>query len=149
MVVDKIKNAGLYYSMGEKYEKAFKFLQDSDISKMAPGKYEIDGSHVYALVQQYDSKPLIEGKWEAHRKYTDIQYVAEGAEQIGYANIHEVDAASEYDSEGDYLLLQGHGSMIPLNAGSFAIFWPEDAHMPCIALNESKSVRKVVVKVEL
>lgn len=49
MVTDNIKNADLYYGMGERIKKALEFLKETDFSKMEPGKYEIDGSNVYAL----------------------------------------------------------------------------------------------------
>jgi YhcH/YjgK/YiaL family protein len=67
MIVDNIKNAGLYYGMGPRIEQALKYLQQNDFAGMEPGKYEIDGNNVYALVQKYDSKPFSEGKWEGHR----------------------------------------------------------------------------------
>ncbi len=149
MVADNIKNAGLYSGMGERVGKALKFLQETDFSGMKPGKYEIDGSDIYALVQMYETKPAVLGKWEAHRKYTDIQYVVEGMEQMGYAYAGNLEVTKEYDPEGDYLLLQGNGSMLVCSSGTFAIFGPEDAHMPCIAVNEPAPVKKVVVKVRV
>jgi YhcH/YjgK/YiaL family protein len=39
--------------------------------------------------------------------------------------------------------------MVACTAGTFAIFTPEDAHMPCIAVNAPKPVKKVVVKVKV
>jgi len=149
MVVDNIKNAGLYFGMGSGIHKALKFLQETDFAGVEPGKYEIDGNNVYALVQKYDSKQLAEGKWEAHRRYIDVQYVADGTEQMGYAFAGNLEVIKEYDSEGDYLLLQGNGSMVVCTAGTFAIFGPEDAHMPCIAVDAPKPVKKVVVKVKV
>ena len=149
MVLDNIKYAGLYSAMGARIRKALVFLQETDFSKMEPGKYEIDGSNINALVQKYVTKPLAEGKWEAHRKYIDIQYIAEGMEQMGYAFAESLEVSKEYDTEADYLLLQGNGSMLVCNSGTFAIFGPEDAHMPCIAVNEPSPVKKVVVKVKV
>ena len=149
MITDNIKNAGLYFGMGERIKKALVFLQETDFSKMEPGRCEIDGSSLYALIQKYDTKPVTEGKWEAHRKYIDIQYVAEGMEQMGYAYAGSLEVTKEYDPEGDYLLLQGNGSMVVCSSGTFSIFGPEDAHMPCIAVSAPMPVRKVVVKVRV
>jgi len=149
MVIDSIRNAPLYYGLGDRIVSALKFLQESDFSAMEPGKYEIDGSNVYALVQKYESKPREAGKWEAHRKYIDVQYVSEGTEQMGYACIDAMKVTKEYDGEGDYLLLEGEGSMLVCRAGTFAIFSPEDAHMPGIALDKPQEIKKVVVKVRV
>ena len=148
MITDNIKNAGLYYGIGTKMEKALKYLQENDFSKMETGKYEIDGSDVFALVQKYDSKPIADGKWEAHRNYIDVQYVANGAEQMGYAYLGALKVTKEYDPAGDYLLLDGEGVMLQCTQGTFAVFGPEDAHMPCIAIEAPQTIIKVVVKVK-
>ena len=50
---------------------------------LATGTYEIDGKQVYALVQEYQSKRPADGKWEAHRKYIDLQYVVRGRNEWG------------------------------------------------------------------
>ncbi len=148
-VIDNVKNAHLYYGMGAGLEKALKFIQKTDFSVLEPGKYEIDGSDIYALVQKYETKPLSEGEWEAHRNYTDIQYMVEGIEQMGYAWAGSLKVLKEYDSEKDFLLLDGSGSMIVFNSGTFAIFEPEDAHMPSITADTRMAVLKVVVKVKV
>ena len=146
MVVDNIKNAGLYYNLSKGIEKGLKYLQETDFSKMEPGRYEIDGSNVFALVQHYQTKPLSEGKFEAHRKYIDIQYMSVGLEQIGYALISTL-KGQEYNSDKDFQLLDGNGSMFECSSGTFAILMPEDAHMPGIAVDKQIPVKKVVVKV--
>ncbi|NMB80776.1 MAG: DUF386 domain-containing protein, partial [Ignavibacteria bacterium] len=45
--------------------------------------------------------------------------------------------------------LKGDGNFLIAEAGYFAIFFPSDVHMPCIALNLSTPVKKVVVKVKV
>ena len=149
MVVDNIKNAGMYACLGEGIKKALKFLQSNDLPDMKSGRYEIDGSNVYASVAQYETRLLKECAWEAHRKYIDVQYVAEGAEQMGYAYTGNLEVTKEYDPKEDYLLLAGNGSMIICNAGTFIIFGPEDAHMPSVAIDKPKPVKKVIVKVRV
>ena len=147
MIIDNIKNAPLYYGVSERIAVALKFLRENDFSVMNPGKYEIDGSNVYALVQRYESKPVEKCKWEAHRRYIDVQYVAEGIEQIGYANLGQMKVSQEYREEGDYLLLEGKGDFFIFRDGNFAIFAPQDVHMPCIAAAEPQIIKKVVVKI--
>jgi len=41
------------------------------------------------------------------------------------------------------------GLSLDLSAGYFAIFYPEDAHMPGLAVEGPESVKKVVVKVRV
>ena len=64
---------------------ALAFLRRDDLGAMAAGTYELDGRRLYALVQDYQTKPAGDGKWEAHRRYIDLQYVVYGCEQFGCA----------------------------------------------------------------
>ena len=147
MVADNIKNAGLYKGLGKRIETALNYLQETDFSKMEPGKYEIDGSSVFALVQEYETIPLESCSFEAHRKYLDIQYMAQGGENMGYAHIGQLKVSKEYNPAEDCLLLSGTGSNVLCPAGTFMIFGPEDAHMPRVAAGAPAFVKKVVVKV--
>lgn len=149
MIIDKLKNASQYYGMSPGIKVALEYLQKAEIAILEPGRYEIEGSSVYAMVQQYETKQMENGVWEAHRKYIDVQYVYNGIEQMGYSNIEGMKVTKEYDESGDYLLLQGEGTFIKLTSGFFAIFAPGDVHMPCIAVDTPTQVKKVVVKVKV
>ena len=159
MQKDNIKNANLYYAesgdLPNRIKLGLEYLKNKDFSCVEPGKYEILGNEVYASVQNYLSKPKAEGKFEAHRKYVDIQYIIEGEEQIGVADV-ENDCFSEhapYDENKDIVFFTDNGtsehSFIFLKAREFAILEPKDAHMPSIAMNNPAFVKKVVVKVLL
>lgn len=149
VVIDHIKNASLYYSAGERIATALRFLEENDFSKMEPGRYEIDGPNIYFLVQHYESKPIEEGKWEAHRRYIDIQFVAEGEELIGHANTKQLKISQEYSEDKDFSLFEGEGKYYKVKEGMFMIFTPEDAHMPCIAQTFPQTIKKVVVKIRI
>ncbi|HOJ79932.1 MAG TPA: YhcH/YjgK/YiaL family protein [Clostridiales bacterium] len=149
MIVDKLKNADLYYCLGEKMKKAFIYLQENDLSRLDEGRHSIDGEDLYILVMRYDSKPVDQGKWEAHRKYIDIQYIVDGKEKMGYANIEEMKIVQEYDESNDILFADGKGSFIDTDKGTFVVFTPNDAHMPGVMDNIPQKVSKVVVKVRI
>ena len=150
MLKDTIKNANKYYKLSERLEIGLKYLEDNDFSNMENGKYEILGDKVFAIVQEYLSKPKSEGKFEAHRKYIDIQYVVEGEELIGVGNIENFAEVTEYDNEKDIVFLKQKTSerpvMIDVQAKEFTIFTSNDAHMPSIAAKNPSHVKKVVVK---
>ena len=44
MVIDDLKNAALYTGMHPRMKDAFRYLQQTDFSKIEPGRYEIDGA---------------------------------------------------------------------------------------------------------
>lgn len=147
MVFDNVKNSSLYDGLGERIQTALEYLRSNDFEKFEPGRYEIDGENIFAMVQSYNSKKMEEGFWEAHRKYIDIQYVFKGTERMGFENIRNMKMAGEYDKEKDFSLFEGEGGFIEVKAGEFVIFYPQDIHMPGIAPKEPDKVQKVVVKV--
>jgi len=147
MVIDKLSNAGLYYGLSKRIEKALKYVKETDLENIEIGKYEIDGENIFAIVSEYETKDLTQGKWEAHRKYIDIQFVISGKEKIGYAAINEMELDTQYNQEKDVLFLNGTGDYLSVNQGTFAIFEPDDVHMPGIIAEIQQYVKKLVVKI--
>lgn len=147
MIVDKLKNARWYYGSGRKIQTALEWLQKTHLAGMSPGRYEIDGSNVYALVQEYTSKPREQGKLEAHRKYIDVQYIVSGVEQIGYANTEDARVTVPYDESKDALFVESPCDFVTMRAGMFMLLGPNDAHMPGITAISPQPVKKVVVKI--
>jgi YhcH/YjgK/YiaL family protein len=148
MILDQLQNAAWYFGAHARLTTALRYLQNTDLSSHAPGRYEIDGSNIFMLVQEYETKPREKGFWEAHRQYLDIQYVASGVELMGYANLAYL-RAGEYDESKDFVPGFGEGTFFEMHAGTFTIFAPQDAHMPGIAAGEPQPVRKIVLKVRV
>ncbi|MEF3303129.1 YhcH/YjgK/YiaL family protein [Paenibacillus sp. GYB003] len=150
MILDSVANLGRYAGVHPRIKQAVEFLNAHDLKQLAPGKYDIDGDRLFALVQHYDTKPKADGVWEAHRKYADIQIVAEGAETMGHAPIGQAKETTAYKNDADYALFAAEGHFFTLSEGYFAFFAPQDVHMPCVAVNDAPApVKKIVVKVEL
>lgn len=147
MIIDKLRNAKQYYGISKRVEKALKYLENTDLTKLEVGKYEIDGKNIFVMVSEYETKSIEQGKWEAHRKYIDIQYVVSGKEKIGYAPIDEMKMKIDYNEEKDVLFLEGTGDYLSVNEGTFALFAPEDVHMPGINAKDLHHVKKIVVKI--
>jgi YhcH/YjgK/YiaL family protein len=149
MIVDTLKNAETYTGVGDRLATALKFLSETDFSTVPDGKMEIDGENLFAIAQSYQSRSLEESKWEAHRKYIDVQFIVDGAERIGVANIEKLSPLTEYDADSDCLFLEGVGNLLTLSAGDFAVLHLWDAHMPGVAVDAPAAVRKVVVKIKV
>lgn len=149
MIIDSLKNAALYHGVTPGIRKALEYLAKTDFSGMAPGKVELDGRNLYALIQHYESKPRDKGLWEAHRRYIDVQYVAEGIESMGHALLETMTVTRPYEDENDYALFSGKGDYVTVRAGMFAVFFPHDVHSPTLAWDAPAPVRKVVVKVAI
>lgn len=147
MIVDHLKNAESYYGVSEGIRKGLEFLASQDFRQMEPGRHDLP-DNLYCILVKYNTKPVEECRFEIHRKYIDIQFVLEGAERIAYADISLMKPTTEYDEHSDLQFLEGKGDWVTLDKGTFAIFMPQDAHMPSVhADNSSQPVLKVVVKV--
>ena len=147
MILDNIKNCKKYEGLNKNFEKAFQFLKREDLETLALGKYEIDGEDVFAMVQEYETKDLENAKYEAHKKYIDIQYMLQGTENMGYSSIDKLEITSPYSEEKDIMFLEGDVKLIVLNTKDFFVLFPEDAHMPGMTIKEKAKVKKVLVKV--
>jgi len=148
MIADTLRNAALYRGLSSRIALAFDYLCGTDFALATMGTFEIDGRHVYAMVQEYRTLDRVQGAWEAHRKYIDLQYVVSGTEQIGYAPLRRLTPGC-YDEARDILPLEGAwvGTFFACDPGDFVLLFPEDAHMPRIAGAAPELVRKVVVKI--
>ena len=145
MIFDRLSNSSLYTSIHPRLKQAFHYLQTTDLTKLSPGRIDLDGDALYVLVQEYFPKPVSEGKWEAHRRYADVQYMLQGCERIDHGLIDHM-LLGEYDPEKDFQALSGQGQTMLLEAGSFVVFFPQDAHMPGLATGKSELVKKIVFK---
>jgi YhcH/YjgK/YiaL family protein len=151
MVVDRLKNWRRYSGLAE-LKPALEFLERHASGEgLVDGRTEIDGERLFAVVQTYTPKPAPEGKFEAHERCADVQYVVAGLEMIGYAPTETLNVETPYDAEKDVAFYaQPHRyTPVAVPAGTFAVFYPEDAHMPCCRLDSDERVRKIVVKVLL
>ena len=125
MIFDVLENAYRYQGLGGRLDRAFENLRNTDYSGYEPGKYEIDGENIFALVSEYETRGKESSQFEAHRKYVDLQYMIGGEEWVGYAPLQEHVPSREYDDEHDYALYPGDASFVRFSAGMFvsARFW--------------------------
>ena len=132
------------------WDKAFAWLNNTDLAAIQPGKYKIDGDHVYASVAEGATKNMEETRWEAHQKYIDIQYVVKGREKIGVAPFSKAVSIDPFNVEKDvgfYEIPEAGCKYYTAEPGTFFIFFPQDAHRPGIGVKGNESVKKVVVKI--
>jgi biofilm protein TabA len=147
VIVTDLEHAPAQMALTPALQKALDFLRSSPA--LADGRVEIDGQQVYALIQSYDTR-CSEPKFEAHRKYVDIQYVAAGEEIIGWAFIERLIVDVPYDEAKDACLghvLPQDMTSVRLSAGQLAVLYPTDAHAPKLAAGAPAAVKKIVVKV--
>jgi YhcH/YjgK/YiaL family protein len=146
MIFDHITNAHIYAPLGRRIGRALDYLKQTDLAALEPGRYEIEGASLYAVVSEYSTREPGGGRWEAHRRYIDLQYLVRGTERIGHAQLDRLHA-EPYDEQKDVMWVSGSGQFVTLEPGDFMILWPHDAHMPGIARDVPAPVKKIVVKI--
>lgn len=156
MIHASLRNSLPYDSLGANFAASFQFLRGTDPAALPLGRTDIagvDGADAFALVQENALRPPERGRWESHRKYADIQYVVSGVERMGVGPIELFDILTPYNEIKDatfHTAPAGTGSVVTVNAGEFAIFLPEDVHMPLLSPGGGgETVRKIVIKVRV
>lgn len=152
MIKNSLKYTKNYYNLSNKIKLALEYLEKNDLKVFDNGRYDILGDDVYVNVQDYTSKPETQGKWEAHKKYIDIQFMIKGTERIGVAEIDNYQTTEAYDESKDLEFLavaNDNYQFINMNENDFIILYPQDVHMPQIAMNTPSYVKKAVVKISI
>lgn len=148
MIVDHLARAERYRGLSTKIAAAFDFLRTTDLTVFPEGKTPLDGDRLIANVARYQTKLPEAAVWESHRKYIDVQYVVAGQERFGYVDLASAPAVvKDYNAEKDVLFYAPGTVTLPLAAGYFAIFYPDDVHAPGLADGAPGEVIKVVLKV--
>jgi biofilm protein TabA len=149
IINSKLQHAERYFNMHPEFEKAFAFLRQDNLAKLPAGRHEIDGDRLFCIISEGPGRSRAEAKLEAHRKYIDIQYVIAGTDEMGWkptADCKIID--TEYDADKDIMFFKDRpDSWTNVPAGSFVIFFPQDAHAPLVSEGEiHKAVLKVAVE---
>ena len=146
MIADRLEKIGDDRGLGGHFERAIRWLQETDPEKLAPGTVWIDDKKVYATL----SENLLDREnptFEVHRLYADIQLVLEGKERflLGWraGNIRE-------EPERDVAFCDAEEALpFTLGPGQFAIFMPGELHSPGNPDGSPSICRKLVVKVRV
>jgi YhcH/YjgK/YiaL family protein len=163
-LLGRIENLADLVHPGGRLRRALEVLRDcvagrrSDIAtqmaSLQPGetrRIPVDGEALYLLLQCYRTKNRAEGRFEAHQRYTDLQYVWSGREHIEVCDLHACQPQPAYDASGNVFFPIGAmaRSNLLVQAGEVAVLLPQDAHAPCLRTpdDDGELVRKIVVKV--
>jgi len=145
--IDKTEFARQYHANKDYWDKAFTFIREHDLKTLAPGKYPIDGTNVFATITEDPSKDFDKTQWESHRKYIDLQYVITGEEKMGKYPFTKLIVTKPYDEAKDVANYSGDGEIYTVPFGTFMIFFPSNAHRPNITPGGNKVIKKLVIKI--
>jgi len=147
MIVDKIEHLHLYEAVVPEFKQIAEFLANNDVASFEEGSYQVCPG-VKINISEYE--PYAAGdKWEAHKRYADLQIVVAGDECMDGAALCDCAGPGEYFEEDDYMFYdkcEGSIATVKATAGTFAYFAPTDPHRPGIRYQADK-VKKAVFKI--
>lgn len=146
MILDVLENSYCYLSLNKRFAKAFDFLMRPDLKELPEDRYKIDGDRVYAIVDKGPGRNRKDAMLEIHEKYIDIQLVLAGTDEMGWKpKASCIQSSGGYDPKKDLQFFEDEpDAWLATRPGVFAIFFPDDAHMPMIS---SGQLHKVIAKV--
>lgn len=146
MILDTLKNRGLYYTLSPRLRRAFEWLEQTDVATLAVGRHDIDGDDIFVNVSELDLRPRSAAALEVHNEYIDIQVVFGGIEEFGWSPRSAVKLPrEEFDSNKDIQFFEDiPQTFYTVREGEFTILMPEDAHAPMLGEGH---VRKLIFKV--
>ena len=148
MIYDSLDNLGQYLAVAP---EAINILQKklSEITVDSPnGKTILIEDKLFIIVSRYATSSQAESKVETHSNFADLQMLIGGNEKIGYAPVDSLPVLTPYQKQDDYALYELNSEntvFLPLIPGNFAIFFPEEGHIP--GCGNGSEVVKVVVKI--
>ena len=147
MIIDTIDNFGKYVTLNPLFADVLEFLKTNDLQTMEAGKYPIKDKDLFLNLQVAKQRTKDTAFLETHIEMIDIQIPVSCAETFGYTPLCDL-PAFDYNAEKD---ITKYGdtkaqTYVTVNAGQFAIFFPQDGHAPCII--DEPEIKKAIFKVK-
>jgi biofilm protein TabA len=148
VVLDVLDRSAQYTALHPAFARAFEYVLATDLAALPPGRHEIERDGIYLSIDHVDGRGREGARLEAHRQHIDIQLTLEGVEQIGWRPLAVCAQPDEpFDATRDIGFYRDRPeTWLVVPPGTFAIFFPEDAHAP---LAGSGAVRKAIVKIRV
>ena len=146
MILDTLAESARYAALHPGFPRAFAFLAATDLTALPPGRHALDGDRMYVSIDHKDGRGREGARLEAHRRYIDIQFTIDGDEQIGWMPLAACGSpAAGFDESKDVGFFDvAVTTWLAVPPGSFAVFFPDDAHAP---LAGRGPLKKAIVKI--
>ena len=150
MIFDSLDNLNMYLPDGWS-EEVLQYTK-TVTTDVSDGERAIRENTIFSRIMTLATVQRKRGVLESHRSFVDIQIVIAGQEIIEVWPTSQLKENIPYDGIRDvgfYEVPEMSHLQFVLNPGFFAIFFPQDAHMPQIAIGEEAPLKKMVLKVSV
>ncbi|MBQ9648157.1 MAG: YhcH/YjgK/YiaL family protein [Oscillospiraceae bacterium] len=145
MILAKNREAAAYRGLHPRLDRALECLNDAFLATVGTETTRLDGDALYVTRFDYDTLPLDETFFEAHKRYLDIHVMLKGSERVDLAH---PDGLTLFEQSGDFYGYRGAAEQsLLLRPGKFLVVFPGDAHRIKIAADKPELVSKAVFKI--
>ena len=152
MILDTISNAKHYKGIHQGIDRILEAVQVYTAENYPSDCIQLDGDNLYMIFGEYETNPREGALTEAHEQYIDVMYMVEGSETIYVKPVERLqNITKEYDPAIEALLAETDedATAVRLEAGSFIVLFPQDAHAPACYADGKKHVKKIIGKVRI
>ena len=147
MIHAKLKDAAAYCGIHPLLDRALELMKPEYLAQVSHETCYLEGDSLYVTRFDYETIPLEESFFEAHKLYLDIHVMIKGSERV---DISHPDTLGLFESKGDFYAYHGEAEQtLILKDGDFLVVFPGDAHRIKVSTGESQSVSKVVFKLRV
>ena len=134
--------------------EAIRYCRETDVSGMGESRIELKGEDFIVLICDRITEAKEKKLPEVHRKYAELQFMAEGSEMMGfYPDKGDNEVLEDCLEEKDTLYYKenpySEEKMLLMTPGTYAVFFPDDAHRPFCQVDEPARVKKIVIKIAI
>ena len=145
MIFDTLNRLAQYRGICPGLDKLIDFTLAHELNALPAGRNEIDGDLAWMNVNVAPLVPETD-LYERHMEHLDLQIPLEAGEIITVKPVEEL----EWDFEGETGFTHGPaGTPLHMVPGTFAVFFPGDAHNCGISEAGQTSCRKLVGKARI
>ena len=145
MILDKLSAAIEYRGIHPRLDQVLDRLNEGFLSTVGSKTMQLEGEALYVTRFTYETLPLSETFFEAHRRYLDVHLMVQGTERVDLASPQGL---TLFEHRDDFYAYRGEAEQsLILRPGSFLVVFPEDAHRIKIQAKGPETVSKVVFKV--
>lgn len=132
------------------YRKAMEIIAGGKLGEMESGKHVIDGDNLFVNICDSELKTPEQARFEAHKKYIDIQVPLSCAESYGIMPVEDCkEQDGEFNTGKDVVFFKDKvaaKTVYTAQPGQAVVFTPADAHAPMIGKGKiHKAIFKVIV----
>ena len=152
MILDTLANAAQYKGLHTGIDMVLEAAKAYNPENYPSGRVVLDGDNVYMNMAAYETHPTDKAVFEAHRQYIDVMVMVEGTETIYVKDTAKLsNVYLPYNPAKEALLADFDTDTTPvrLEAGSFVVLFPQDAHSPGCHADGPVNVKKIIGKVRI